>query len=142
MDVESVTVELYGLRPSEFTKVRGEYVARARKAGDSSSPPRSERCGGRRSLRGRPVSWRAGGRRRRHSFIQLGEALRAAHRTLDAGWLRKLSRDQHVVIGELARAARALAAEAGQAVSESVLHEVERILHAVLADPGVAGQWA
>ncbi|MFF3091558.1 hypothetical protein ACFVRB_41930 [Streptomyces nojiriensis] len=56
--------------------------------------------------------------------------------------MRKLSRDQHVVIGEPARAARALAAEAGQAVSESVLHEVEQILHAVLADPGVAEQWA
>ncbi|MFE6840472.1 hypothetical protein ACFVFI_37335, partial [Streptomyces sp. NPDC057705] len=44
-----------------------------------------------------------------HSFIQLGEALRAAHRTLDAGQLRKLSHDQHVVIGDLARTARALA---------------------------------
>ncbi|WP_328786408.1 hypothetical protein [Streptomyces sp. NBC_00273] len=27
-------------------------------------------------------------------------------------------------------------------MSESVLHEVEQILHAVLADPGVAEQWA
>ncbi|MFE2285524.1 hypothetical protein ACFXDJ_15290 [Streptomyces sp. NPDC059443] len=39
-----------------------------------------------------------------------------------------------MVIGELARTARALAAEAGRTVSEPVLHEVEQILHAVLAD--------
>ncbi|MDD9375093.1 hypothetical protein M8Z33_00050 [Streptomyces sp. ZAF1911] len=74
-------------------------------------------------------------------LVQLGEALRTAHRTLDAGRLRKLSHDQHVVIGELARTARALAVEAGQAVSEPVLHEVEQILHAVLADAEVAEQW-
>ncbi|MFD6540819.1 hypothetical protein ACFWF6_31040, partial [Streptomyces goshikiensis] len=50
--------------------------------------------------------------------------------------------DQHVVIGELARTARALAAEAGQMVSEPVQREVEQILHAVLADADVAAQWA
>ncbi|MFF3091557.1 hypothetical protein ACFVRB_41925 [Streptomyces nojiriensis] len=83
MDVESVTVELYGLRPSEFTKVRGEYVARARKAGDKQL---AAAIG---ALR-RPTvaTWTAGLLARRrpeeaHSFIQLGEALRAAHRTLD-----------------------------------------------------------
>ncbi|MFE2285513.1 hypothetical protein ACFXDJ_15235 [Streptomyces sp. NPDC059443] len=46
------------------------------------------------------------------------------------------------MIGELARTARALAAEAGRTVSEPVLHEVEQILHAVLADADVAAQWA
>ncbi|GLX41379.1 hypothetical protein Sros01_74520 [Streptomyces roseochromogenus] len=46
-----------------------------------------------------------------------------------------------MVIQELARTARALAVEAGQGVSEPVLHEVEQILHAVLADPDVAAQW-
>lgn len=46
------------------------------------------------------------------------------------------------MIGELARTARALAAEDGQTVSELVLHEVEQILHAVLADGDVAERWA
>ncbi|MCX4808548.1 hypothetical protein OG594_44390 [Streptomyces sp. NBC_01214] len=142
MDVESVAVELYGLRPSEFTKVRDAYAARARKAGDRQLAAAVA------ALR-RPTiaAWTAGLLARRrpeeaHSLIQLGEALRAAHRTLDAGRLRKLSHDQHVVIGELARTARTLAAEAGQVVSEPVLHEVERILHAVLVDPDVAERWA
>ncbi|MFF4448699.1 hypothetical protein [Streptomyces sp. NPDC001502] len=141
MDVESVAVELYGLRPSEFTKVRDAYVARARKAGDRQL---AAAIG---ALRKPTVAaWTAGLLARRrpkeaHSLIQLGEALRAAHRTLDAGQLRKLSHDQHVMIGDLARTARALAAEAGQVVSEPVLHEVEQILHAVLSDPDVAERW-
>ncbi|MFE4258122.1 hypothetical protein [Streptomyces sp. NPDC056883] len=46
-----------------------------------------------------------------------------------------------MVIGELARTARALAAGAGQAVSEPVQREVEQILHTVLADADVAAQW-
>lgn len=39
----------------------------ALRRGTGSSPRRSERCGSRRSRRGRPVSWRAVGRRRRGS---------------------------------------------------------------------------
>ncbi|MFG2487594.1 hypothetical protein ACGFSI_33170 [Streptomyces virginiae] len=142
MDVESVAVELYERVPSEFTAARDEYVAGARKAGDR------ELAAAIAALR-RPTvaAWTAGLLARRrpeeaHGLVQLGEALRAAHRTLDAGQLRKLSHDQHVVIGDLARTARTLAAEAGQAVSEPVLHEVEQILHAVLADADVAAQWA
>ncbi|MFE4258146.1 hypothetical protein [Streptomyces sp. NPDC056883] len=65
------------------------------------------RCSGRRSAgllaRQRPEE--------AHGLVQLGEELRAAHRTLDAGRLRRLSHDQHVVIGKLARTARTLAAE-------------------------------
>ncbi|MFG2235820.1 hypothetical protein ACGFNX_38480 [Streptomyces sp. NPDC048723] len=142
MDLESVAVELYERLPSEFTAARDDYVAKARKAGDRQLAAAIA------ALRKPTVAaWTAGllARRRTeeaHSLIQLGEALRAAHRTLDAGQLRKLSHDQHVVIGELARTARTLAAEAGQVVSEPVLHEVEQILHAVLADPDVAEQWA
>ncbi|MCX4775591.1 hypothetical protein [Streptomyces sp. NBC_01264] len=141
MDVESVAAELYGLRPSEFTAARNARVAKARKAGDKGL---AKAIG---ALR-RPTvaAWTAGLLARRrpeeaHGLVQLGEALRTAHRTLDAGQLRKLSHDQHVVIGELARTARTLADEAGQAVSESVQREVEQILHAVLADAGVAAQW-
>ncbi|MFJ4320869.1 hypothetical protein ACIP46_37160 [Streptomyces lavendulae] len=116
-------------------------MAKARKAGDR------ELAAAISALRKPTVAvWAAGLLARRRpkeaqSLVQLGEALRTAHRTLDAGQLRQLSHDQHVVIQELARTARALAVEAGQAVSEPVLHEVEQILHAVLADPDVAAQW-
>ncbi|MFD8291952.1 hypothetical protein [Streptomyces lavendulae] len=141
MDVESLAVELFGLRLAEFTAARDEYVAKARKAGDR------EHAAAIAALRKPTVTaWAAGLLARRrpkeaHSLVQLGEALRTAHRTLDAGQLRQLSHDQHVLIQQLARTARALAAEAGQAVSEPVLREVEQILHAVLADPGMAEEW-
>ncbi|MFE3284851.1 hypothetical protein ACFXJJ_17260, partial [Streptomyces sp. NPDC059233] len=39
------------------------------------------------------------------------------------------------------RTARALAIETGQPVSEPVLHEVQQILHAVLADADMAARW-
>ncbi|MFD8638445.1 hypothetical protein ACFV17_40915, partial [Streptomyces sp. NPDC059656] len=141
MDVESLSVELFGLRPAEFTVARDEYAAKARKAGDRQLAAEIA------ALR-KPTlaAWTAGLLARRrpdeaHSFVQLGEALRTAHRTLDAEQLRKLSHDQHVVIGRLARTARSLAAEAGQAVSEPALHEVEQILHAALADAETAALW-
>ncbi|MFF4012542.1 hypothetical protein [Streptomyces sp. NPDC001717] len=142
MDVESLAVELFGLRPSEFTAARDEYAAKARKAGERQLAAAIA------ALRKPTVAaWAAGQLARRRpkearSLVQLGEALRTAHRTLDAEQLRKLSHDQHVVIGRLARTARALAAEAGQTVSEPVLREVEQILHAVLADPDTAALWA
>ncbi|MFI5762344.1 hypothetical protein ACIA8F_15550 [Streptomyces sp. NPDC051563] len=142
MDVESVTAELYAVRPSEFTSARDAYVAKARKAGDR------ELAAAIAALRKPTVAvWTAGllarGRpEEARQLLLLGEALRTAHRTLDAGQLRKLSHDQHLVIGRLARTARSLAAEFDQTVSEPVLSEVERILHAVLADPEVAERWA
>lgn len=103
--------------PAEFTAARDEYVAKARKAGDR------ELAAAIAALRKPTVAaWTAGLLARRRpkeaqSLVQLGEALRTAHRTLDAGQLRQLSHDQHVVIQRLARTARALAVEAGQAVT-------------------------
>ncbi|GGZ99013.1 hypothetical protein GCM10010371_68200 [Streptomyces subrutilus] len=141
MDVEAVAAELYGLVPSGFTEARDKYVARARKAGEK------DLAGAIAALKKPTVAaWTAGliSRHRPQEarrFLELGAALRSAHRTLDAGVLRKLSHEQHVVIAELARTARALAAEAGQTVGEPTLHEVEGILHAVLADEEVAARW-
>lgn len=140
-DLDAVAEELYGVRPAEFTAAREEYVARARKAGEK------ELAAAIAALR-KPTlaAWTAGLLPRHRpaearQFASLGEALRAAHRTLDGARLRELSHERHVVMGQLARTARALAAEAGQPVSESVLREVEQILHAVLADEVVAGEW-
>lgn len=75
-------------------------------------------------------------------LLELAEALREAHRTLDPEQFRTLSHQQHVLIAGLARQAGGLARRAGQPVSLSVLHEVEQILHAALADAEVAEQWA
>ncbi|MFF9011164.1 hypothetical protein ACF087_36000 [Streptomyces goshikiensis] len=141
MDLDSVMLELNAVRPAEFTAARDAYAAQARKAGDRDlaaaitklRKPTLAAWTATLLARLRPKEAR--------QLLELGEALRGAHRALDGGQLRKLSHDQHVVIGSLVRTARSLAAEAGQTVSETVLREVEQVLHAVLADGKVAERW-
>ncbi|MEU0721055.1 hypothetical protein ABZ498_28225 [Streptomyces lavendulocolor] len=142
MDLESVTEELYGLRPDRFTAVRNARAAEARKAGDralaeavrSLRRPTLAAWVSNLLVRERPAEAR--------SLAALGDGLRRAHRELDGERLRELSRKQHAVVAALARQARQLAADAGQPVGDDVQHEVEATLHAVLADPAAAGEWA
>ncbi|MFE6101566.1 hypothetical protein ACFVQ4_16540 [Streptomyces laurentii] len=75
-------------------------------------------------------------------FLEPGESLREAHRMLDAERMQAAARQQHQLVGTLARTAAALAREAGQPVSETVLHEIEQTLHAVLAHPEIAESWS
>ncbi|MFI8763979.1 hypothetical protein ACIGN6_03560 [Streptomyces sp. NPDC053792] len=142
MDVEQVTDELYGLKPSEFTAAREVYVAEARRAEDTVAAKAIA------ALR-RPVlaAWVANllacqQPEEAERFLALGETLREAHRALDGEQLRAASRQQHQLVTGLARTAAGLAREAGQPVSDTVLHEVEQTLQAVLAHPDVAEQWA
>ncbi|GGX14216.1 hypothetical protein [Streptomyces chryseus] len=142
MDLESVTDELYGLHPADFTPARNERVAAARTAGDR------ELAGRIQALR-RPTlsAWASNLLVRRlpeqvRPLLSLGEGMRQAHRELDGEQLRELGRRQHDLVGALARQARQLAADAGHRVGEDVRHEVESTLHAVLADPEAAREWA
>ncbi|MGW7290730.1 hypothetical protein ACWGH4_35275 [Streptomyces sp. NPDC054847] len=142
MDLESTLDELYALRPHEFTAVRNQRAAEARRAGDRELAERI------RALRRPTVSAWAGNMLVRKEpdkvrpLISLGEGLREAHRNLDGEQLRELGRQQHLLVGALAREARQLAAEEGQSVGEAAFHEIEATLHAVLADPEAARQWA
>ncbi|MGI5532547.1 hypothetical protein ACQEVX_35800 [Streptomyces syringium] len=142
MDLESVTEELYGLHPQDFTAARSQQVAAARTAGDRALARQIQ------TLR-RPTlaAWASNLLVRTRpdevtSLLALGEGLRQAHRDLDGGQLRELSRQQHVVVSALASQARKLAAEAGHPVSEEVQREVAETLHAALADPQAAQEWA
>ncbi|MBT2507749.1 hypothetical protein J7I98_18045 [Streptomyces sp. ISL-98] len=142
MDLESITDELYALPPADFTAARNERVVAARKAGDR------KLAGQIQALR-RPTlsAWASNLLVHRQPdqvqpLISLGESMRQAHRDLDGEQLRELSRQQHALVATLARQARQLAADAGQAVSEDVQHEVEATLHAVLADAEAAQEWA
>jgi hypothetical protein len=142
VDLESVTEELYGLRPDRFTAARNARAAEARKAGDRALAeavralrrPTLAAWVSNLLVRERPAEAR--------SLAALGDGLRRAHRELDGERLRELSRKQHAVVAALARQARQLAADAGQPVGDDVQHEVEATLHAVLADPAAAGEWA
>ncbi|OKJ61808.1 hypothetical protein [Streptomyces sp. CB02261] len=142
MDVEQVADELYGLKPHEFTAARDAYVAAARRAKDTAAAKALA------ALR-RPATaaWAANLLARQQPdeaarFLALGETLREAHRNLDGQQLRAASRQQHQLVTALARTAADLAREAGQPVSDTVLHEVEQTLHAALAHPDVAELWA
>ncbi|WP_329124063.1 hypothetical protein [Streptomyces sp. NBC_01353] len=142
MDVERVIEELYGLLPEEFTAARDAYVAEARKAGDTDAVkaisglrrPTTAAWVSNLFVRARPADV--------DRLLALGETLREAHRTLDPVKMREASGQRHKVVAALAREAAGPARDAGQPVSDAVLHDVEQIFHAVLAGPDVAEQWA
>ncbi|MFE6845336.1 hypothetical protein [Streptomyces sp. NPDC057686] len=141
-DVDAVADELYGLVPGRFTQARDERAAGARKAGQAQAAraiaglrrPTRAAFASNLLVRRRPTEVAA--------FLELGEALRRAHRSLDGTQLKDLSHRRHVVVAALARTARQLAEEEGQAVGDSAAHEVEQTLHAALADPDAAAQWS
>ncbi|MFF8381557.1 hypothetical protein ACF07V_36265 [Streptomyces sp. NPDC015661] len=142
MDVEEIADELYALKPADFVAARDAYVAEARKAKDPAAAKAIA------ALR-RPAlaAWAANLLARQRpedagQFLTVGETLREAHRTLDAEQLRTASRQRHQLVTALARTSATLAGEAGQPVSEAVLHEIEQCLHGVLAHADVAELWA
>ncbi|MGW3359777.1 hypothetical protein ACWDFL_30885 [Streptomyces bungoensis] len=142
MELHAVAEELYGLRPEEFVAARDRCAARARASGDRALAKEIA------ALRRPSLSaWVSNLLVRRRSaevrpLLALGDELRRAHRELDGSRLRLLARRQGEVIGALGRQARRLAAEAGHPVGDGVQREVEETLHAVLADPEAARQWA
>ncbi|MFF8431183.1 hypothetical protein ACF07Y_39820 [Streptomyces sp. NPDC016566] len=142
MDLDTVADELYGLRPEEFVAARDRYAAQARTSGEQELAKEIT------ALR-RPslAAWAGNLLVRRlpgevQPLLVLGEELRRAHRELDGPQLRLLARRQRELTGALAGQARRLAAEAGHPVGEGVRREVEETLHAVLADPEAAREWA
>jgi DNA repair exonuclease SbcCD ATPase subunit len=134
-DLDAVADELYGLPPAEFTAARNRYAQAAKKAGDRALADQIA------ALRKPTVSAWAGNllaRERQDEvgpLLQLGEALRRAHRKLDGEQLRQLNRQQRELVYALSRQAKQLAAQAGQPLSDQTVREVEETLHAVLADP-------
>lgn len=142
MDLESVADELYALPPGEFVAARGRHVAAARTAKEPALAkeiaalrrPTLAAWAGNLLVRSAPEQVDA--------LRRLGEGLRAAQEGLAGEELRELTRQRNALVAKLAREARRLAAEAGQPVGDAVQHEVETTLHAVLADPDAAREWA
>ncbi|MBT2382189.1 hypothetical protein [Streptomyces sp. ISL-11] len=142
MDLDAVADELYGLPPAEFTASRDRRAAEAGRSGDRALA-KSIRALRRPTLAAWACNLLA---RQRPEEVELltalGEGLRQAHRELDGARLRELSRRQRVLVDTLARQAGQLAAEAGQRIGDSPQREVAATLHAVLADPQAAEEWA
>ncbi|MGC9479336.1 hypothetical protein ACP4I1_35035 [Streptomyces sp. WG4] len=140
--VESVLDELYTTPPSDFVPRRTEHAAAARAAGRGEDARRI-----RAARRPTLAAWAANLLTRfrpeeSRRFLDLGQALREAYRTLDADGLKELSAQRRSVVSALSRQAAELADEAGHRLSEAARREVESTLQAVLADPGSAARWA
>lgn len=140
--VESVLDELYTAPPADFVSRREEHAAAARTAGHKEDARRIHAA-----RRPTLAAWAANLLTRSQPeesrrFLELGQALREAHRTLDAAGLKELSAQRRRIVSALSRQAAQLAREAGHPLSEAAQREVESTLRAVLADPDAAGQWA
>ncbi len=140
--VEEVLDELYAMPPSGFVSHREERAAAARTAGRKEDARRIHAA-----RRPTLAAWAANllARSRPEEtrrFLELGQALREAHRTLDAAGLRELSAQRRHIVSVLSGQAARLAGEAGQRLSQAARREVESTLRAVLADPDAADRWA
>lgn len=141
-DVEAVLDELYATPPSDFVARRDELAAAAKAAGHADDARRIHAA--RRPtlaawaanllLRSRPQESR--------QFLQLGQALREAYRTLDTAGINELSEQRRHIVAALSLQAAQLAREAGHRLSAPVQQDVESTLRAVLADPDAADRWA
>ncbi|MGP3985904.1 hypothetical protein [Streptomyces sp. 3N207] len=142
MDLDAVADELYGLQPADFTATRDARAQQARAAGEREL---AERIRGLR--RPTAAAWASNLLVREEPeearlLLELGEALRAAHRDLDGHQLRELSARQRQITAALARQARELTARAGRRISDDAQREVTETLHAALADPDAGREWA
>jgi hypothetical protein len=140
--VEQVLDELYAMPPSAFVSRREERAAAARTAGRKEDARRIHAA-----RRPTLAAWAANLLTRSRPeetrrFLELGQALREAHRTLDAAGLKELSAQRRHIVTALSRQAARLADEAGQRLSPAAEREVESTLRAVLADPEAADRWA
>ncbi|WP_399945564.1 hypothetical protein ACGH52_35940 [Streptomyces sp. BBFR25] len=140
--VEQVLDELYATPPSAFVPRREERAAAARTAGRKEDARRIHAA-----RRPTLAAWAANLLTRSRPeetrrFLELGQALREAHRTLDAAGLKDLSAQRRHIVAVLSQQAAQLAREAGQRLSPTAQREVESTLRAVLADPDAADRWA
>lgn len=141
-DVETVLDELYATPPAHFVPRREELAAAARTAGRAEDARRIHTA-----RRPTLAAWAAtlllrSQPQESRQFLELGRSLRKAHRTLDPDAVRDLSSQRRRIVTVMSRQAAQLALDAGHRLSDTVLHDVESTLNAVLADPDAADQWA
>jgi hypothetical protein len=128
--------ELYTVKPEEFTALRTDLAAAAKKRGDAAAAKRISAA--RRPTTAAWVVNRLVGSNDdvKRSLTNLGERLRGAHAAMDGAAIRELSAEQRSLVEELARAAFDGADIANP--SASVREDVISTLQAAVADPDVA----
>lgn len=139
-ELGAVADELYGLPAAEFTAARNAAAKSAKSAGDKDLATRITAL-----PKPSTAAWVVNQLVRRHAgdvdeLLELGADMRAAEHARDADRIRSLSRERNLRVPALARQAKTLSQELGQAVSDSVEGEIENTLTAALAteDFGIA----
>lgn len=138
MSLDADLDSLYGVAPQEFTALRKQLVAAAKKRGDTEAA--TAIAAARRPtvaawvvnvlIRSDPTA--------RTRIAELTAALRAAHAAMDGARIRELSTQQRKLVSELARAG--LAAGDVSNPTSALRDDVTNTLAAAIADPEVAGR--
>jgi hypothetical protein len=71
-------------------------------------------------------------------LADLGQRMRAAQASLDAGALRELARERRTLLAAAVDTARSVAERQGRAISATIASDVEQTLRALTADEGAA----
>lgn len=136
--LQKIALELYGLRPEEFTAARAAAEKRVRAEGDRGLAAAVK------TLR-RPAvaAWAVNLLVRERGdlvdqLVTLGDQLRQAQSLLQGDALRDLSRQRRQLVSAVAEEASALAASEGQPLSDAAVRQVEDTLQAALADRSAA----
>lgn len=140
LDLDTIAVELYAVRPDEFVPERDEAVAKAREAGQRDLARAIGKL--RRPTR---AAWLANLLARERpdqleGLLGLAAGLADAQRNLDGSALRALSSQRHRLVAAVAAEAGRLAAARHEPVGDGLLRDVQGILEAALADPAIADE--
>jgi len=135
VDETEIISELYALPLADFTRVRNDLAAQAKRRG------RKQLAETIKQLRKPTASaWAVNLLVRHHpeeitALLAIGAQLREAQSSLAGDALRDLTRQRRQAIAALGRLARAVAARYGQKLSSASESEVEETLQAALVDP-------
>lgn len=130
--------ELFCVNPEEFTALRTELAAEAKKRGDAATAKRISAA-----RKPTTAAWVVNllvhtNEDVKESLSELGERLRTAHAAMDGDAIRQLSSEQRSLVDELARAAFQGADVTNP--SASLREDVTGTLQAAVADPDVAAR--
>ncbi|MCL3860636.1 hypothetical protein [Actinotalea sp. K2] len=138
MDVTEVADELYAVPLPEFIAARDARAKALRADGDRELATQVRRLG-RPSTAAWAVNQLVRARRDQvEQLLALGTALQEAQAALSRDDLRELDRQRHRLVAAVRREAQAVAAQAGQRLSETVARDVEATLRAGMADAAAA----
>jgi hypothetical protein len=135
--VEEALDRLYAAKPEEFTALRTELAAAAKKAGD---PDAAKRISGNRkpTMAAWVVNALALDGTAKATLSELGSRLREAHGAMDGEAIRALTAEQRKVVDGLTRAALRQAGVASP--SAALRDDVTATLQAAIADPDVTAR--